>query len=61
MAKFKSQNPFAMALKGLVSRNAQAAPQGKLQLGHFALIGFVIVAQQVKEAMQNKPANLIQS
>jgi hypothetical protein len=52
--------PFAFALLGLVSRNAQPAPQGKLQPGHFALIRFVIVAQQVQEAMQDKPADLIQ-
>jgi hypothetical protein len=53
-------NPFAIALLGLVSRNAQPAPQGQLQSSHFALIGFVIVAQQMEEAVQNKPAELIQ-
>jgi hypothetical protein len=42
------------------SRNAQPAAQGKLQPGHFALIGFVVVAQQVQEAVQDQPADLIQ-
>jgi hypothetical protein len=45
---------------GLVFRNTQPPPQGKLKLGHFALIGFVIVAQQVQEPMQDKPSKLIQ-
>ena len=40
--------------------NSQPPPQGKLQLDHFTLIRLVIVAQQVQEAVQNKPADLIQ-
>jgi hypothetical protein len=62
MAKGKWQNsnwnihlPFEIPLC-----DAQPAPQGNLQLGHFAMIGFVIVAQQMQEAMQDKPAHLIQ-
>jgi hypothetical protein len=58
MAKFELQNPFAIcslpfafALLDLISRNAQPTAQGKLQSGHFATIGFVIVAPQVQEAM----------
>jgi hypothetical protein len=52
--------PFAIALFCLVSRNAQPLPQRKLQPGHFAMIFFVIVAQQVQNAVQDKPSDLVQ-
>jgi hypothetical protein len=44
----------------LVSRNTQPAPHGKLQPAHFAMIFFVIVAQQVEDAVQDKPSDLVQ-
>jgi hypothetical protein len=69
MAKGKWQNSnrkpillllLVAALPCLVSRNAQPLPQRKLQPGHFAMILFVIVAQQVEDTVQDKPSDLVQ-
>ena len=44
----------------IASCNAQPVPQRKFQRHHFALVALVVVTQEMKNAMQDEPADLIQ-